>query len=547
MYATKTFFAKNGVDLYQSGWYPIIVSHSILITLDGQSADVTIETDPASGEKVIVYKFQYITKSTVWYTVRYVDAETGEELYTAKEVETDYDFISEVAPVYGGYIVDSVTKSIGLAASASNNEDEAKKWELENNVITFYYTKNDTDMMYMVEHYTQDIDETYTVYLSQQYTVKKGTTVTIADLSLTSLNSSGFVWQADVTTVAHGDTVEDITGETFTINVDDDGNRPVIRLYYNRDSFPYIIRYVESGTENILKTLPDSDTYQALFGTTISHTADSTVVINGQTYIIVGDTERTLEIRAEYDLDGNKLSRDDIAINVLTIYYQQQNTIVINYQIAVIPSNLVQGDDITLSLNYEIVTITSGVLNSIQGSSVLFYNTDKYVFLGWYDNSNGDGDCITTKADLSDLVIKGLDPTTSVTYYAVFQLLQQKLKIEIQGGQENEHFLYKIVSEDGSELIVSVRGGSSTTTLVLPAGDYTVTEISAWSWKYDVEISVGDANIWTVDEQGNATTSVNTDMEYVITFKHVRNSKKWLGGEQCGEVTFQNVTDDNAD
>lgn len=206
-----------------------------------------------------------------------------------------------------------------------------------------------------------------------------------------------------------------------------------------------------------------------------------------------------------------------------------------------------QGDDITLLLNCEIVTITSGVLNSIQGSSVLFYNTDKYVFLGWYDNSNGDGDCITTNADLSDLVIKGLDPTTSVTYYAVFQLLQQKLKIEIQGGQENEHFLYKIVSEDGSELIVSVRGGSSTTTLVLPAGDYTVTEISAWSWKYDVEISVGDANIWTVDEQGNATTSVNTDMEYVITFKRVRNSKKWLGGEQCGEVTFQNVTDDNAD
>ena len=112
------------------------------------------------------------------------------------------------------------------------------------------------------------------------------------------------------------------------------------------------------------------------------------------------------------------------------------------------------------------------------------------------------------------------------------------LTIEATGGRPNERFLYHITgtAEDGTELdlTVSVKSGGSTSILV-PLGEYTVTEISDWSWRYADGVPTGDD--WVTDGK-TATTTIEADsnstyggQEKTVTYSHARNNKNWLGGE----------------
>lgn len=155
-----------------------------------------------------------------------------------------------------------------------------------------------------------------------------------------------------------------------------------------------------------------------------------------------------------------------------------------------------------------------------------------------------------------------------------------KLTIEEEDGLSNESFVYHITGTTLGykevNLYVSVQGGDSAT-VIIPSGDYTVEEVSDWSWRYDNKDTYGkyDADdgekldeewkIGKLDENGNiidaddlttASTSLRyrDDAEYTdaagnivhqtveehktVIYVHKHNEKVWLGGESHKDNHF---------
>lgn len=59
----------------------------------------------------------------------------------------------------------------------------------------------------------------------------------------------------------------------------------------------------------------------------------------------------------------------------------------------------------------------------------------------------------------------------------------------------------------------------------LPAGNYTVTEVSSWSWRYNLDSINGNSNISQIVVDINKSTE-----DYSVTFTNTRNKPYWLGG-----------------
>lgn len=123
--------------------------------------------------------------------------------------------------------------------------------------------------------------------------------------------------------------------------------------------------------------------------------------------------------------------------------------------------------------------------------------------------------------------------------------------------QDKESFLYhvtgKTYGDEKVDLIISVDANGETT-VELPAGEYTVTELSDaeesyWSWRYknkDTYSAKGEEDYWTItDNLKEASTNLwysQNDSEILdvypeltdhktVIYEHERNDKVWLGGE----------------
>ena len=67
-------------------------------------------------------------------------------------------------------------------------------------------------------------------------------------------------------------------------------------------------------------------------------------------------------------------------------------------------------------------------------------------------------------------------------------------------------------------LTVSIKGNNSVTIKDLPIGDYTVTELTSWSWRYDSYNPIQDV-ILTSDHTKN-----------LVIFEQNRVNEKWFDG-----------------
>ena len=100
-----------------------------------------------------------------------------------------------------------------------------------------------------------------------------------------------------------------------------------------------------------------------------------------------------------------------------------------------------------------------------------------------------------------------------------------ELIIAQSGGRDNESFLYRITSDEGTALTVSVKGGGSAT-IVIPLGRFTIEEISDWSWRYGTKSASQEI---TIDDPSNNKT---------VTFSNEPNDKLWQGGEGSNSGHF---------
>lgn len=203
---TLTFEAKTGDELnedYQSGYFPNTGSHSLTMDINGNNE----------------FTFVYVAKAKVNYTVRYLEKGTEKVLHEEKTAETSNAIITEKFVQISGYAPDAYQKRLVLSATEAEN------------VITFWYTKDDVHAPVQIVHWTQNIaGEGYTEYQSStNLNGEIGQTYTGTPLTI-----PGFTYNAEKSNASG-----ELTAEGLELN-----------LYYDRVKYSYTVRYVDAADNN---------------------------------------------------------------------------------------------------------------------------------------------------------------------------------------------------------------------------------------------------------------------------------------------------------
>ncbi len=519
---TRTFEAKSGAPLnqlyadYNQGYFPTFASHSLVIQPEEDGT-----TEPVNN----VYTFLYVMPQLpIKYTVRYIDRETGlpvktdSTTYSDKVVWVqDKAVVTERFQAIDGYISDAFYKRLIL--SVKQNADGTWVGDDKQNVITFYYTKNETSAFFTVNFMLQKLgtDGTnYSVDGSGHYEKSSSSIESIATIGETIPVSfyrfEGFNVQNTAKISADGnitDVTMDAANRSFDVTISKSGTE--IYIFYSRDTFDVTVEYRLYNTgEKLSGVTPNPDVYNnKQYGDAVHHTAPLIVESdNGAKYALVNaeNTVKTILVSAE-------------AGHNVIVYYYTELQYTVEYKII--------GDvGGTLSSTIEVRTSTG----SFGGSSPT--PALGYRFIGWYLDEAGTvsvgekatvtGTSLVPNKDKLDPM-----PTTNV-FYAKFELITGNLTIKRENasdeGNGDQVFVYKITdSTDASKVYyVSVRGNGSVTVHGLPCVTYTVEQVNDWSWRY----------------RDASQTVALTESGATVTFDDAAAEDKWLNGNS---TVVQNI------
>lgn len=227
---TLTFEAKTGDELnkdYQSGYFPNTGSHSLTMDINGNNE----------------FTFVYVAKAKVNYTVRYLEKGTEKVLHEEKTAETSNAIITEKFVQISGYAPDAYQKRLVLSATEAEN------------VITFWYTKDEHHAPVQIVHWTQNIaGEGYTEYQSStNLNGEIGQTYTGTPLTI-----PGFTYNAEKSNASG-----ELTAEGLELN-----------LYYDRNMYDYVVKHVDADDNSVIK---EEAVQQARFGAQVYGTVDKTL------------------------------------------------------------------------------------------------------------------------------------------------------------------------------------------------------------------------------------------------------------------------------
>lgn len=471
----ETFKAKAGTELYaayQTGYYPETNSHTITMSVDGDHT----------------FTFYYVFKESMPYKVRYIDAQTGDELFdTVYYQNNNLSVVTETFKRVSGKMPDAYQKRLVLSANGTEAEDGV----LEENVITFYYNSDSKHAYYKVVHYIQNITgDTYREYRSEESVGNIG-----EDYEINAITLTGFAFDGAKTKVNGVSTP--VEGSSVTSTLSDEGM--LVELYYNRISVNYKVKYVDNNTK--AEIYPEK-IGQGVFG------------------------EQVVEYAENLESKGYKLESSDVTTrtlstneenNVIVFLYVEKN-VTIKYQLI---GPMGCGNLSNFSENLEAIS------GSPNGSVPTVYKG--FAFIGWFVDSYCTIPAKPSEINLSDNSIKPIkdgEIWTDKTYYAKFVALETDLTISVNNTSsldENQSYLFRIKGVEGTDtekvdLTVTVIGDSSVTISKLPTGKYTVTEFTDWSWRYE-----------------NDSFNREIELEYnegsnTITFDNIRSQTKWLDG-----------------
>ena len=263
--------------------------------------------------------------------------------------------------------------------------------------------------------------------------------------------------------------------------------------------YPYEFRFLEQGTNKVLENaVTGSARYQA-------QVTQGYKPIPG--YTLVSAENQSINIAIED-------SADTAVNNVKTFYYSEQ----------------------TVEIKYEVVGPPGcGTLDNYQESQLkVITGTPKgstpapasanYKFEGWYLDKDCTRKVQTGWVDRNHKLTpqktaQGL--YEAATYYAKFELNVFDLSITKSGTadiDENQSFIFEVTGPNGYTNTVTIQGDHSVTIKNLTVGEYTVTEKTSWSWRYQPD---GPHTI-TADNIQNGAASV--------TVKNTRTLGQWLNG-----------------
>lgn len=509
---TRTFTPKAGdpfnqlYEGYNTGWFPTLSSHSITIQAE----------EDKENPKNNVYTFYYVKANELPYTVRYVNKLTGEQISESKVVESqDKAVVTERFLPIEGMVPDAFYKRLVLSVKVDESGNVITK--PEDNVITFYYTPNETASFYAIHYMLQKPDTTG--HLKEDYVESdmhtEGTGDIGAELIINPPSITGYTPNEQAILV-NGGLTEDSTvvkkkvvdGEdAFRFKVDQEGSE--LYVYYSLKEYTYTVRYLQYGTENAVSEPKTGDAKQ--YGTTVTENA---IEING--YTAIDPVEKTITIRAYEEGTG---TADP---NVITFYYITKSYLA-EYRVADETGG-------TLDNESEKVVSQDGT-HTFKGA----VPTPKagFEFEGWYL----DEEC-TTKAETSWVdadnrltpKVEGMEPEPEANiYYAKFKEKTGDLTITRSNAEDegngSQVFVYKVTNMDDPEIVVyvTVTGNSSTTIHDLRHGAYAVEQMNGWSWRY------GDN---TIDVTHNAESTT-------IDFSKSADKKQWLNGSSAVKVNVK--------
>ena len=456
---TKTFDAKTGTELnedYRSGYFPKVSSHSLTMDIDGGVKNV--------------FTFMYVAKPEVTYTVKYLEKGTEKQLADPKTVTTRDAVVTEPFKQIAGYAPDAYQKQLVLAA--------------EGNVITFWYVKDEVHAPVRVVHWIQNIaGDGYTEYRS-------------------STNLNGVIGNT------YSETPLEIPGFKFNgarSNASGklDAGGLLLELYYDRIEYPYVFRFIDQATGNEIAQSEDGTArYQA-------QVTQSAKDIPG--YKLISAENQAINIAIE--------DPDHVANKNVKIFYYNEETVNILYKV-VGPAGCGTLD------NYQendLKVITGTAAGSMPTAA------SGYKFVGWYKDEGCTEPVAAawiannklTPEKTKDLG-NGVTGYEAATYYAKFELDVFDLTIKKEGCaeiDENQSFLFRITGPNGFSMEVTVQGNGSKTIQGLQMGEYTVTEVKSWSWRYKCQ------------NNNQVVKSENvTDGEASVTFTNKRDFVFWLNG-----------------
>ena len=485
----QTFNAKTGTQLYedyQSGYYPETNSHSITLNID----------DPTQNE----FTFYYVKKAEVNYRVEYRYADTGELVQeidpNPKTDKTSNAVITAKFVTVKGYMPDSYQKRLILSA----NEEE--------NVITFWYTKDEKHAPLQVIHWIQNIEgDQYTEYQSSNESGEIGQTYT-----RDALDIPGFTYNQN-----KGKSSGKLTEDGL-----------VLEFFYDRNVYPYLFKFVNEKDEEIATSVSGKARYEA----TVGQRADKEL----QGYQLMA---------GEADYKSIKIAIEDPATsqNVRVFHYVEK----------------------TVDIKYEIKGPAGcGALSSYQDNGAKVFTgpvngstptaNDGFRFVGWFK----DADC-KLPVDESWVANNKLTPGKTknygtesepkmgyeaATYYAKFEPDVADLTISKRGCaniDEHQSFIFTVTGEGLPDegLKVVVTGNGSVTIKDLKVGTtYTITEDTGWSWRYTP----------TAEKQEH--TMIAGENQNTVTFTNERPMDKWLNGCSWAENNWasgKKKTDKNPD
>lgn len=378
--------------------------------------------------------------------------------------------VTEPFKQIAGYAPDAYQKQLVLAA--------------EGNVITFWYVKDDVHAPVRVVHWIQNIaGDGYTEYRS-------------------STNLNGVIGNS------YSETPLEIPGFKFNgagSNASGKLNAGglLLELYYDRIEYPYVFQFIDQATgKEIAESVDGTARYQAQ----VTQTAKN---IPG--YKLISAENQAINIAIE--------DPDNVANKNVKIFYYNEETVNILYKV-VGPAGCGTLD------NYQendLKVITGTAAGSMPTAA------SGYKFVGWYKDEG-----CTEPVEASWIANNKLTPQKAkdlgngvkgyeaATYYAKFELDVFDLTIQKEGCaeiDENQSFLFRITGLNGFSMEVTVQGNGSKTIKGLQMGEYTVTEVESWSWRY---ICRNNNQIVKPEDVVNGKAEV--------TFTNKRDFVSWLNG-----------------
>ena len=512
---TRTFYPKAGDPYNQlysgfnSGYYPTLASHSITM---GEEPNVAAPT-------VNVFTFYYVHAATVSYTVEYRYHDTG-ELIGSTTVDgtgqvtksTGKAVVTERFAVVQDYVPDAFYKRLVLAVVEDGSGGYVSS---PDNLVTFYYTKDDKNAFCAVHYMLQNIDAvsdepslqpdgTYANY-TESTVHTEGIGEIGATLSITPQTFGGFTMRstASVRWGDSSDTVQ-VNAGAFSLTVQKEGTE--LFVFYTRNTQSYVVRYLRYGSDphnpqpgDVLHA-PVSGTGK--YGAVVTAAAES---IDG--YHCVSTVSQSIVLRP-----------DDRQNEIIFYYEPLQYTV--EYRVWAYGGG-------TLNNTLEVVEEK----NPFEGAMPTAKSG--YTFDGWYQNAEctipvgekGTVDDATDKLTpkRSELLPA---PQTNV-FYARFKAVYGNVTIEREATEDESNgvgtYVYRLTSKDNPAYVVEVTvpAGGSTTVYDLPCGSYTVEQVKSWSWRY---------------ADGAQTVTVEDSQTKTVTFDRAAVKEKWLTGSSDAVV-----------